>query len=312
MLRGLWGGFQSARVLLTANNFGVFDHLKSARKAEDIAALLRTDRRATEILLDALTGLGLLKKTAGRYRNAAMASRFLVKGSPLYQGDIMRHADILWKNWSGLDKVLKTGEPYHAAHDQGSFIKGMHNLASLKARNVIRAINMKGVKRALDLGGGPGTYAIEMAKHGVSVTLYDRPETIEIARAIVEQSGLRHVGFAEGDFLSDDIGFGYDLVFISQVLHACSEDECFLVIEKARNALRPGGRVVIQEFFITDDRTRPSQSALFSVNMLVNTTAGRCYARREIRSWLSAAGFRKMKDKILDDAVLISGEKALS
>jgi hypothetical protein len=77
-LRKLWGGFWPARVLLTANNFGVFDYLKSPKAAAEIAKILKTDGRATEILLDALTGLGLLKKSGNKnkYKNTPTANRF--------------------------------------------------------------------------------------------------------------------------------------------------------------------------------------------------------------------------------------------
>ena len=308
-LRRLWGGFWSARVILTANNFRVFDRLESPRTAGDVAGILKTDRRATEILLDALTGLGLLKKTALKYRNTALSNRFLISGSPHYQGDIMRHADILWKNWSGLDEVMKTGKPHHVAHDQNSFIRGMHNLAVLKAGNVIRAVGLRGVKRALDLGGGPGTYAMEMARKGVSVTLFDRPETVEIAKSVIKRSRARNIHLLRGDFLCDDMGKGYDLIFISQVLHSCSENECMQLVEKSKSALNPDGRVVIQEFFLRKDRAHPVQGALFSVNMFVNTAAGRCYPPSEIKGWLSRAGFREIRDKMMDDTVLVFGRK---
>lgn len=308
-IRRIWGGFWSARVLLTANNYRVFEHLKSPKTAGEVSGILRTDRRATEILLDALTGLGLLKKTELRYRNSPLSGRFLVMSSPYYQGDIIRHADTLWKNWSGLDEVLRTGRPHHIAHDHNSFIQGMHNLAVLKAKKVIAAIGMRGVKKALDLGGGPGTYAMEMARRGISVTLFDRPETVKIARGVIRKSGSEEIDFLQGDILIDDIGRGYDLVFISQVLHSCSGDESMRVIEKSLEALNPDGRIVIQEFYLEEDRAHPAQSSLFSINMLVNTEAGRCYSVQEMRGWLSKAGFRDIKSRIMDDTVLVSGKK---
>ena len=308
-LRQLWGGFWSARVVLTANNYRVFEHLKSAKSAHEIAEILGTDRRATEILLDALAGLGLLRKTALKYRNTALSNRLLISGSPYYQGDIIRHADILWKNWSGLDEVIKTGEPHHVAHDQNSFIRGMHNLAVFKARDVIRAVGLRGVRRALDLGGGPGTYAMEMAKKGVSVTLLDRPETVEIAKSVIKKSRVRNIRFLRGDFLYDDMGEGYDLIFISQVLHSCSDNESMQLVEKSKNALNPNGRVVIQEFSLDEDRAHPVRSALFSVNMLVNTMAGRCYSLSEIKGWLSRAGLRDIRHRMMDDTVLVFGRK---
>jgi 2-polyprenyl-3-methyl-5-hydroxy-6-metoxy-1,4-benzoquinol methylase len=310
-LRSLWGGFWSARVILTANNYRVFEHLKSPKAAHEVAEVLGTDARATEILLDALTGLRLLKKSSSKYRNSSLSSRLLISESPYYQGDIMRHADILWKNWSGLDDVIKTGKPHHVAHDHNSFILGMHNLAILKARGVIRAVGLRGVQRALDLGGGPGTYAMEMARKGVSVTLFDRPETVEIAKSVTKESGVSNIHFLRGDFLYDGIGNGYDLIFISQVLHSCSDNESMRVVEKSKNALNPGGRVVIQEFSLREDRALPPQSALFSVNMLVNTVAGRCYSSSEIRGWLSRAGLSDIREKMMDDTVLVSGRRKM-
>lgn len=308
-LRRLWNGFWQSRVLLTANNLGVFDYLKSRKTASEIAKTLKLDKRATEILLDALTGLGLLKKSSNRYKNSSISDKFLTKDSPYYQGDIIKHADVLWNNWSGLDDIIKTGKPNRKAHDHDAFIKGMHNIASLKAKDVVKAIDLNGVKKAIDLGGGPGTYSIEMAKKGISVVIFDMPDTIRIAREIIRKTKIRNIEFIEGDFISDSIGSGYDLVFISQVLHAYSEKECLGIIRKSRSALNKGGRIIIQEFYISKDRTNPLQSALFSVNMLVNTNGGRCYAPFEIKKWLLRAGFKGIKEYILDDSALISGTK---
>jgi ubiquinone/menaquinone biosynthesis C-methylase UbiE len=308
-IRKLYGGFWSSRVLLSANNYRVFEHLGSSLTALEVAESLKTDVRATTLLLDALAAMGLLKKSGIRYKNTPLSNRFLISKSPFYQGDIIRHADTLWKNWSGLDRVIRTGKPYHIAHDHESFIRGMHNLAMLKAKDVVKAIGMKGVRRALDLGGGAGTYSIEMARKGVSVTLFDRPETVKIAKDIIGKSGITNLQFIRGDLLYDDIGNGYDLVFISHVLHSCSEGESLRAIENSRKALNRNGRIAIQEFHLEENRTHPVQSALFSINMLVNTPAGRCYSPSEIRRWLTRSGFRDITEKVIDDSMLIIGEK---
>lgn len=306
-LMKIWGGFRASRVLLTANNYRVFDHLTKAKSAKAVSQKLKTDLRATEILLDALTGIGLLKKYKNIYSNTTLASKFLVSGKPYYQGDILRHADALWQNWSGLDEVMKTGKPYRKAHDHKSFILGMHNLALLKAKDIIKQIGLKGVKTALDLGGGPGTYSIEMARHGVKVTLFDRPETIEIAMDVTGKAGMKNMDFITGDFLYDDIGKGYDLIFASQILHSCSEKESMHLLKKCRKALNKNGRLVIQEFYLSKDRTLPVNSALFSINMLVNTPGGRGYSSHEVKAWLSKTGFRKIKEKIMGDTALLQG-----
>jgi 2-polyprenyl-3-methyl-5-hydroxy-6-metoxy-1,4-benzoquinol methylase len=316
--RRIWGAFRQARVLLTANNYRVFDYLEKPLSSGIVAKKLHTDLRATTILLDALTGLGFLTKRNNKYRNSKLSSEFLVTGSRHYQGNIIRHAETLWQNWSVLDEIVKTGKPGRKAHDHEAFILGMHDLASLKVEKVLKAIGLKGVKTALDLGGGPGTYSIGMAKKGIQVTLFDRPETIQIAKKIINnppqfplkiRGGEGGVNFISGDFIHDDIGNGYDLVFTSQILHATSEKDNIMLLKKCKKALNKNGRIVIQEFKISTDLTQPPNSALFSVNMLVNTEGGRCYSPDEMKGWLLKMGMKDIKEKLIDDSALISAKK---
>jgi SAM-dependent methyltransferase len=305
----LWGGFRASRVVLTANNYRVFDHLNAPKTAVRIAGIIKTDPRATEILLDAVTSVGLLKKTGGKYRNTEMARKFLVKDSPLYQGDMLRHADHLWKSWSGLDEVVKTGKPNRSgSRDYDSFIRAMHNNAVFRAKAVIDSINLKGVTRALDLGGGPGTYSMELARRRISVTHFDLLEPVKIAKSLVAGQKLKNIYFVPGDFHTDDIGFGYDLVFISQILHSLSIIESINLIRKAKDALTPKGTIAIHEFLLEEDRAHPAPGALFSVNMLVNTPEGRSYTVEEMKGWLTKTGFKGIKSKVLGETVVLTGQ----
>lgn len=156
----LTGGFRASRVILTANNYAIFEHLQTPKTANVLAKRIKTDPRATEIILDAVTALEFLKKSGSKYVNSSVATKFLVSKSPWYQGDMLRHNDTLWKMWSGLDEVMKTGLPNRTVErDHESFIKAMHNNSIFRAKTVIRTVGLKGVKKALDLGGGPGTYS---------------------------------------------------------------------------------------------------------------------------------------------------------
>jgi hypothetical protein len=78
----LSGGFRASRVILTANNYAIFEHLKTPKTSNWLARKIGTDGRATEILLDAVAALGLLRKTKETYHNAALANKFLLKESP--------------------------------------------------------------------------------------------------------------------------------------------------------------------------------------------------------------------------------------
>ncbi len=303
--------FFVSRVILTANNFRVFDHLAAPGKtALVLSRTLSADVRATELLLNSLVAIGLLKKKKGVYQNAAAASRYLVSGKPEYQGDIIRHYSTLWDNWSELDTVMKTGKPCRRAHDHGAFILGMHNLALLKVAKVLAALDLRGVTKVLDLGGGPGTYAMALARKGIQVTIMDFPDTLKIARKLILRSGLSNrVRFLPGDFTRDDMGKGYDLIFISQIFHAYDDAACIAMLRKSHDALEPGGKVVVQEFLLDETGTAPSWSALFAINMLVNTPGGRTYTPREMIGWIKKAGFREAKRTLLDETVLIAATK---
>ncbi len=145
-----------------------------------------------------------------------------------------------------------------------------------------------------------------MAGKGISTTLFDIPETVAIARTVTRGSGIR---FLEGDFNADPIGRGYDLIFISQILHAFSVEECGALLAKCAKALTPGGRVAVQEFPISATLDSPLPGALFSVNMLVNTPAGRCHATDEIAGWMKDAGLMRIRHKDLKETVLVIGAK---
>jgi cyclopropane fatty-acyl-phospholipid synthase-like methyltransferase len=207
-----------------------------------------------------------------------------------------------------LDEVLKTGKPVTGERDHEAFIRGMHNLSVIRVKEVIRAINLNGVRRALDLGGGPGTYAIELAKKGIDVVLFDVPETRQIAESIIKKAGSTKgsIEFIGGDFLVDDIGRGYDLIFVSQVLHMLSERRCTDLLRKCYNALNKKGRVVIQEFFLRENRTSPVQSALFSINMLINTEKGKAYTPSELIRCCRKAGFKRVTKKVVLDNLLLT------
>jgi len=302
--------FASSRIILTASNLRIFDPLaKGEKSARGLSRILKTDPRATELLLNSLASIGLLRKKKDRFSNALVASRYLVSGSPAYQGDILRHYDTLWKNWSGLDEVVKTGKPNRTARNHESFILGMHNIALQRVGGVLREIDLKGVGSVLDLGGGPGTYSMALAKKKLRVSLFDTPDTVKIADRLIRAAKVKHIRLIGGDFMTDDFGSAYDLIFISQIFHAYSEDDCRAMLKRSVAALNPGGRVVVHEFYLDETRAHPLQGAVFAINMLVNTPGGRTYTPGEMTSWMKGAGLINLRTKVLDDTVLVSGTK---
>ena len=126
---------------------------------------------------------------------------------------------------------------------------------------------------------------------------------------MTRQSKVKKIDFVSGDFHTDDIGSGYDLVLISQIVHSLSVSESLALLKKVYIALNANGKVVLHEFFLGHNRSFPVSGALFTVNMLVNTAAGRCYTPQEMKKWLVLTGFTAINVKNLSDTVVLTGSK---
>jgi SAM-dependent methyltransferase len=299
--------FQRSRPLLTAFELGLFTALnQEARTSEAVAAALDTDLRATDRLMNALAALGLLEKRDGRFSNTAAAAQYLVKGQPEYMAGL-GHTNHLWDSWSQLTEVVRTGQPAGAAafDNRGDdwlrpFIAAMHFRAKQNAAEVVGLLDLDGVSRLLDLGGGSGAYAMAFARigRGISAIVFDLPNVIPLTRLYIAQEGLAaEVTTATGDYLSASLGDGYDLVFMSAVIHSNSADDNRVLMRKAAGALNPDGQLVVQDFLVNEERDGPLQPALFALNMLVGTPEGDTYTESEVRAWMAEAGCRTIARK---------------
>ena len=131
--------------------------------------------------------------------------------------------------------------------------------------------------------------------------ILDRPATLEVAQAHILRAGLTaRVAVQPGNALTDDLGTGYDLVLISNVIHAYTEFENRRLLSRAARALKPGGNLAVKDFFFNDDRTGPPGVGLFAINMLVNTAEGDCYPLAVVKEWLRLSGVRRIKTFALE------------
>jgi ubiquinone/menaquinone biosynthesis C-methylase UbiE len=293
--------FQRSRPLLTAFELDLFTAMASeARTSAEVAAAVGADSRATDRLMNALVALDLLEKENGRFRNSPLAAKYLVKGRPDYMGGL-GHTNHLWETWSRMTSVVRAGHPDLPVNAEfrddewlRPFIAAMHMRAGQSAGQVVGMLDLDGVSRVLDVGGGSGAYAMAFvrARRGISADVFDLPKVVPLTRMYVQQEGLAaEVGTVEGHYLQDPLGEGYDLVFMSAVIHSNSVKDIRLLFGKAARALRPGGQLVVQEFLINESRTGPLQPALFALNMLVGTPEGDAYTESEVRAWMTEAGF---------------------
>lgn len=307
-------GFWASKTLAAAHELDLFSRLSgtTGTTVAELADALRIDARPAEMLLTGCAALGLLEKRDGRYRNSSLAEEFLVRGKPYYFGGFVQMADQrLYPGWGRLTEAIHTNRPTTWDPQRQSslfdgedpellavFWEAMHSLSTFSARALGRSIDLGGARRLLDVGGGSGAFDIELCRlyPDLTATVYDLSPVAEIAAGKVAAAGLDgRIATVAGDFFADpELPAGHDTILLSMIMHDWAEARCRTILEKCWAALPRGGRLIIAELLVDDERTGPPPAALMSLNMLIETE-GRNYTPAEYHTWLGEVGFRDVR-----------------
>lgn len=302
-------GAQPTLVMVAAAEARIFDCLgERDLTAAQIAQNTGLDERATRLVLDSLVGLGILTKDSEFYRNTPTSLRHL-------RIDTERsHAVRLWisgtRQWEKLPEILRTGkipdtsgevEVWQWDRDENhAFIRTMYDIGWLAAQAVAEAIDLSDVFHVIDLGGGPGHYAIAMLERSpiLRATVVDLPLSLMIAqdsfnrRHLADRVELVAHNLFESESVIPVAPESAQLVLISHMVHMEGPQQNAELIRKAAYLLSPGGRLIIHDMFLEEDRTHPQLSSLCAVHMLAMTQRGELYPASVIGDWLEAAGLR--------------------
>ncbi|MDD5304227.1 MAG: methyltransferase dimerization domain-containing protein, partial [Elusimicrobia bacterium] len=225
-------GYRKAKILMVAAYLDCFTPLETPQSAPALARRLALDSRAVEILLDALTAIGYLRKRGKLYANTPIAARYLVRGRPGYMGDNLKYQEMIWDAWGDLRHSIGKGGAvrpleYWLLRHKGftqEYIRGMDNIARGPAAEIAAIAAPAGESRLLDVGAGPGTYSLAFlrANPAMSATLLDLPSTLKVTRrmlsefpALAARTRLKAGNYRDGAFGSAE----YDLVLLSHITH---------------------------------------------------------------------------------------------
>ncbi|MEW6672069.1 MAG: methyltransferase [Thermodesulfobacteriota bacterium] len=315
------GSYWRTSVLHAAVKLDVFTAIGSeSSDADALAGKLSADSRALAMLLNALTAMGLLVKKGASYANTPVSAAFLSKHSSRYIGFIIMHHYHLAESWLRLDQAVLAGRPVRTRAAAGdadrreAFLMGMFNMAMSVAPRIVKAVDLSGRRRLLDLGGGPGTYAVHFcrATPEMRATVYDLAATRPFAEKTIAQFNLAdRIDFMDGDYVTEErIKGSFDAAWLSHILHGEGPQTCREIIRKTVSALEPGGMLVVHEFVLNNEKDGPLFPTLFSLNMLLGTEGGQAYSEKEIMDMLAGAGLKDIKRIPFDspnDSGLISG-----
>lgn len=304
----IWLSGHYQPVVTAADEMGTFAAISaSALSTDDLAAKIGADARALSIHLGLLAALGMVERRDGLWRSTALARTWMHPDGEGYYGPLlhnMRDANPLHKQ---MIETLKTGEkgsgrqtfveewergelPVDAAHRIAAFMHS-HSVASSKA--VSRLPVMQGIQSLLDVGGGSGIFAIEIARANpkLAATILEIGTMCTAAQVYIDKFAMGgRVSTLAVDMFRQDWPHGHDAHFFSNIFHDWSDKTCRLLATKSFAALPSGGRIMLHEIMMNDDGTGPLIAAAFSMLMLLGTR-GRQFSLPELKDFLEGAGF---------------------
>ena len=290
----------------------VFDSLEdSAKTAVQVAEKTGASARALRILMNALIGLGLLKKDRqGKYSLTSESAAFLLSKNPgTHAGFFGTITPNLISRWLQLSDIVREGRPTVAVNQETEGTEFFSHLveniipmsypAAQKLGDHLKIAKTKDEIRVLDLAAGSGIWGIALAQKSPRVTVraVDWAGMIPTTKQITEKYGVGdRFNFVEGDLLEADFGNDYDIAILGHILHSEGEDRSRNLLKKTFRALKSGGVIAIAEWLVNDQRTEPLHGLMFAVQMLVNTEKGDTFSFNEIKNWLENAGFKKVRE----------------
>lgn len=290
-------GYQPAAVIAAAQRIGLFEVLPGApRSAEHLARELSADQSNLVALLDALVSLGLVETTPDGYSATGYTARRLGQGGEMAL--VVAKEAVFAEAWTRLDRVVLEGRPAMEPWRSQLETDPERALAFLEALDVLARIGGPPVhelcepapgKRVLDVGGGLGTYSLLLDAAGSEVTLVDLPPVAAWAADRLEGTGVSVVGVDLFEHPSCGVApSSVDAALVSHLLHDLPRESGVDLLRRVRNALAPGGRVVVNDF--SADSGPGAFGPLFDVMMRVET-GGAAHSRATLEAMLDEAGF---------------------
>jgi SAM-dependent methyltransferase len=295
-------GFMASKHLFAANELGLFEALgEGPADLDGLAARTGLTRRTARISADAMVALGLLQRDGDRYANGPAATAFLAGRTPADMRPLLRFWDRLsYPAWSDLAGALGRGRPEHEILEIDQELVPVMSAgieaATAGACNALPAAAMlpSGAK-VLDLGGGTGSWSIALAAAdpALTATIVELPDVAPVAAQRVAGSGCAdRVDVRAGDLLVDDLPSGHDTVLLANVVHYFSPETNQKALQRIRDVVTPGDRLLIADFWTDPPHTHPLPAAMMAGEFAIHLADGDVYSVEEATAWLAATGWR--------------------
>ncbi|MDT4989923.1 MAG: hypothetical protein QOI74_4017 [Micromonosporaceae bacterium] len=303
-------GYVSSSAIFSALELGLFDALEEQPGvAEDLGRRLDLPDRSARLILLALLGEGLVERVDDAYRNAPVASRYLVSASPDYVGALAAHQAAHFERFSKLTQALRDNAPVRApgAGDHPQF-GGPERFARITRTaalmmmvdGMVEQTSLAGNRHLVDLGCGSCVYSIALARRNphLRITAIDRPSVCDLARTSVAEAGLSdRITIRPGDIFEDTVPDA-DVAMLSNVAEGFDSARAARLVKHVHGWLPAGGELVIHSHMWEHADATPFSYTVGLILAVNNPMGGEPYGEGVTRGWLADAGFGEIKPAV--------------
>lgn len=301
-------GFGNYWILVAAVELGVFDRIGPQGRctAGELAEALSCSEPHLHSLLDSLAALRLLELIDGRYRLTGTAERYLTRDGAASMVELVRVAPGPHDNWTRLVDTVRGGRvatPIEA--DPAAFYRPLvaatfptQRRAAMFAARMIGFSRWPGAPIVLDIGAGAAPWSIALleAHPDATAVVNDLVGVIELAVERATEAGVAHrCHFEPGDFSAMDLPTDLDVVVLGHVTRTEGADGAFELIERAFRSLRPGGVLLLADYFADVEPARSPFGTLMGATMMANTVRGLTFTNEQYVAWMQDAGFEAIR-----------------
>jgi cyclopropane fatty-acyl-phospholipid synthase-like methyltransferase len=159
-------------------------------------------------------------------------------------------------------------------------------------------------RRLLDVGGNTGKFTLAAAQYDsqVRISLLDLPGQTAVAKQNIQTAGFAdRVTCHDIDFLNPAQEFpgGQDAIWMSQFLDCFGEDQIVSILDRARRALAPNGRIHIVDSYWDRQKHLASRFCLVMTSLYFTCVANgtsKMYHSGDMRACVQRAGLEVEKE----------------
>jgi len=300
-------GALGLQAVCMGERLGIFELLCQGPRSEtSIASELRLDGRGVPVLLNALAAVGYVKADNGYYALSPMASKWM----PKFRDGISFFSWMAFDGWHSIEAALK-GEPPAEAHsgqlsalEQTDRLDGALSNSRLSAGEIAKRVRVPSTaRRLLDIGGGHGLYAAKFCQRNpqLKATVLDFEPVLAQTRQVSQTEKVAdRVECSAGDFWHDDLGNGYDVVLLFNLLNAYPNDRKVQLLRRAAEAMNRSGMLVVLDQMRVPTLRGTAKAMVELTNLRLFDPAQReTYLASSLPEWMESAGLRLQKTSTL-------------